>query len=181
MRDVEKTGETVEAMTRSAQESTRIMRDYVVRAQELNTRFVQRAFEVWIDASRRQTQLSQTVVRRLYGNVEDQTGAFEGLLNDWANTHAGVFAPFGFYGEGLEKVTRNVTRMPAFVTQVATRGRANSGLPIEGYDEMNVAAISGRLDSLSEEELRRIRDYEKRNKNRETLIEWLDRKIRANV
>jgi hypothetical protein len=71
MRDVEKTGETVEAMTRSAQESTRIMRDYVVRAQELNTRFVQRAFEVWIDASRRQTQLSQTVVRRLYGNVED--------------------------------------------------------------------------------------------------------------
>jgi hypothetical protein len=71
--------------------------------------------------------------------------------------------------------------MPAFVTQVATRGRANSGLPIEGYDEMNVAAISGRLDSLSEEELRRIRDYEKRNKNRETLIEWLDRKIRANV
>ena len=45
---------------------------------------------------------------------------------------------------------------------------------------MNVGEISGRLDSLTEEELKRVRDYEKRNKNRDTLIEQLDRKIRAN-
>jgi hypothetical protein len=51
--------------------------------------------------------------------------------------------------------------------------------PIEGYDEMNVGEISGRLDGLSEEELKRVRDYERRNKNRDTLIEQLDRKIKA--
>jgi hypothetical protein len=53
------------------------------------------------------------------------------------------------------------------------------GVPIEGYDELNVGEISGRLDSLSEEELKKVRDYEKRNKNRDTLIEQLDRKIGA--
>ncbi len=179
-RNIENMGRTVETMTRTAQESTRIVTDYVVQAQELNTRFVQRAFETWIDASRRQTELSQTMVQRLYGNAEDQTDAFQGLLNDWANAYAGFFfAPFGLYREGLENVTRNVTRMPAVVTQVA--GTVNGGLPIEGYDELNVDEISGRLDSLSEEELKKVRDYEKRNKNRDTLIEQLDRKIKANA
>jgi hypothetical protein len=122
------------------------------------------------------------MVQRLYGNAEDQADNFQGLLDDWANAYAGVFfAPFGFYREGLETAARDVTRMPAVVTQIATRGTANGGVPIAGYDEMNVAEISGRLDGLSEEQLRRVRDYEKRNKNRDTLIEQIDRKIRANA
>jgi hypothetical protein len=175
-RNIENIGKTVETMTRTTQESARIMTDYVVQAQELNTRFAQRAFETWIDASRRQTKLSQTMVQRLYGKAEDQSDAFQGLLNDWANAYAGFFfAPFGVYREGLE----NVTRMPV-VTQVTTGGTVNGGLPIEGYDELNVGEISDRLDSLSEEELKKVRDYEKRNKNRDTLIEQFDRKIRAN-
>ena len=33
---------------------------------------------------------------------------------------------------------------------------------------------------LSAEQLRKVREYEKHNKNRETLIEQIDRKIRAN-
>ena len=175
-RNIENIGKTVETMTRTTQESARIMTDYVVQAQELNTRFAQRAFETWIDASRRQTELSQTMVQRLYGKAEDQSDAFQGLLNDWANAYSGFFfAPFGFYREGLE----NVTRMPV-VTQVTTGGTVNGGLPIEGYDELNVGEISDRLDSLSEEELKKVRDYEKRNKNRDTLIEQFDRKIKAN-
>jgi hypothetical protein len=175
-RNIENMGKTIQTMTRTTQESARIMTDYVVQAQELNTRLAQRAFETWIDASRRQTELSQTMVQRLYGKAEDQSDAFQGLLNDWANAYAGFFfAPFGFYREGLE----NVTRMPV-VTQVTTGGTVNGGLPIEGYDELNVGEISDRLDSLSEEELKKVRDYEKRNKNRDTLIEQFDRKIRAN-
>ena len=51
--------------------------------------------------------------------------------------------------------------------------------PIEGYDEMNVEEISGRLDGLSVEELQLVRDYEELNKKRETLLERMDRKIRA--
>jgi uncharacterized protein YukE len=51
--------------------------------------------------------------------------------------------------------------------------------PIEGYDEMNVEEISGRLDGLSVEELQLVRDYEETTKKRETLLERMDRKIRA--
>ena len=51
--------------------------------------------------------------------------------------------------------------------------------PIEGYDEMNVEEISERLDGLSVEELQLVRDYEELHKKRDTLLEQLDRKIRA--
>jgi hypothetical protein len=51
--------------------------------------------------------------------------------------------------------------------------------PIAGYDEMNVEEVSGRLNDLSVEELQRVRDYEERNKRRDTLLEQMDRKIRS--
>jgi hypothetical protein len=54
-----------------------------------------------------------------------------------------------------------------------------STFPISGYDEMNEEEISNHFDDLSVEELRQVRDYEERNKKRETLLEQMDRKIRA--
>ena len=39
--------------------------------------------------------------------------------------------------------------------------------------------ISARLSALSAEDLREVRDYEERTKNRETILEQLDRRIRG--
>ena len=51
--------------------------------------------------------------------------------------------------------------------------------PIEGYEEMNVEEISGRLSDLSVEEVQQVRDYEELNEKRQTLLERMDRKIRS--
>jgi hypothetical protein len=61
----------------------------------------------------------------------------------------------------------------------AERAAEAVAFPIEGYDEMNVEEISKRLGGLSVEELQLVRDYEELNKRRETLLEQMDRKIRA--
>src|SRR5215216_5923583 len=57
--------------------------------------------------------------------------------------------------------------------------RATAEVPIEGYDEMNVSEVAQQLDSLSADELQRVRDYERRNKNRETLLGQIDQRINA--
>jgi hypothetical protein len=44
---------------------------------------------------------------------------------------------------------------------------------------LTVDEISERLDGLSTEQLKQVREYEKQNKDRETLIEQIERKIRA--
>jgi hypothetical protein len=44
---------------------------------------------------------------------------------------------------------------------------------------LNVKEIGDRLDGMTAAEIRTVREYEKRNKNRETLIEQFDRKLKA--
>ncbi len=61
----------------------------------------------------------------------------------------------------------------------AQEGLRSAQFPIEGYDELTVDELSGRLEGLTVEELRVVRDHEERTKNRDTILEQLDRKIRS--
>src|SRR5918993_1574539 len=61
----------------------------------------------------------------------------------------------------------------------AQEGLRSAQFPIEGYDELTVEEISGRIGNLSIDDLRMVRDYEECNKSRETVLEQLDRRIRS--
>ena len=61
----------------------------------------------------------------------------------------------------------------------AKEGLKDAQFPIEGYDELTVEEISGRIGGLSADDLRVVRDHEERTKNRETVLEQLDRRIRG--
>jgi outer membrane biosynthesis protein TonB len=66
-------------------------------------------------------------------------------------------------------------------TEVAARDAQESAgtasFPIEGYDAMNKGEVSERLDGLSAEELKRVRRYEKQNKDRGSLRKEMKQKI----
>ena len=68
--------------------------------------------------------------------------------------------------------------------QVAQSGayaaqRVATGVHIRDYDEMNVSEVVEQLDNLSVEELQATRAYERNNKNRDSLLEQIDRRITA--
>lgn len=79
----------------------------------------------------------------------------------------------------LGAVTDATGRTLGATAEGAEQAAEAAVFPIAGYDEMNVEEISGRLGDLSIEELQLVRDYEERNKKRETLLEQMDRKVRA--
>jgi hypothetical protein len=63
-------------------------------------------------------------------------------------------------------------------TEGAKQARKGAQVPpIEGFDELNVGEVEKKLGDLSEDELREVRDYEKDNANRKTLLEQIDRKL----
>jgi hypothetical protein len=74
--------------------------------------------------------------------------------------------------EETQKSTEVVAKDAQKSTETAT-------FPIEGYDEMNVGEVSERLDGLSVEELKRVRKYEKRNKDRGSLRKEMKQKIKT--
>jgi hypothetical protein len=194
-KNVEKMGDTAQEMTRSAQRTAQIFSGYLTEAQEINTEFARRATETWIEAFRKQTELNQRMVQRLYGEAEGQSGAFQGLVQDWMRVYSvPFFNPFGaenpfvkgnpfadYFRQGVETATRNAERVTNMTQRATAAGivSTNGGFPIAGYDDKNVAEISSMLDGLSEEQLRTVREYERRHKNRDSLIEQIDRKIKA--
>jgi len=52
------------------------------------------------------------------------------------------------------------------------------GLPIERYDHLTVAQVTPRLDDLSHTQLRVIERHERAHKNRSTLLQQIERRIR---
>ena len=49
--------------------------------------------------------------------------------------------------------------------------------PILEYDELNVAQIQTRLSDLTPAQLRKVRDHEKRNANRKTILNAIEKKL----
>jgi hypothetical protein len=77
--------------------------------------------------------------------------------------------------------TEDVLRQTEKVTREAElRTAVFAALQTTDYEGLNVEEVSKRIEGLPTEELKKVREFEKQNKNRETLIEQIDRKIRAN-
>jgi hypothetical protein len=52
-----------------------------------------------------------------------------------------------------------------------------SSFPIAGYDDLTAAQVSERLDGLTPAQLRTVRDHERRNANRKSVLAAVDRKL----
>jgi uncharacterized protein (TIGR02271 family) len=80
------------------------------------------------------------------------------------------------------KINRKASLLVEGKRQRVTKTKAakanRGGLLLEGYDALTVEEAKKKIGGLSEEELKKIRSYEKKHKNRKTLIEQLDRKIK---
>jgi hypothetical protein len=59
-------------------------------------------------------------------------------------------------------------------------GRSDAeGLPIEEYDSLTVSQVTQRLRELSLEEVEQLRDYEAENRNRRSIMQRFETRIRA--
>ena len=77
--------------------------------------------------------------------------------------------------------TEDVMRQTEKVTREAElRTAVLAALKTTDYEGLTVEEVSKRIEGLSTEQLKKVREFEKNHKNRDTLIEQIDRKIRAN-
>ncbi len=79
--------------------------------------------------------------------------------------------------ERTDKVLRQTEKA---TREAELRAAVYSALGTTDYDGLSVDEVSRRIDGLPAEQLKKVREFEKNNKNRETLVAQIDRKIRAN-
>jgi hypothetical protein len=165
MATMEKTNKAAERLAKATGDSYKTVIDHSVALQERNVRFAQGLVDASIEEFRAQAESNQSVAGELVDRAERQRDAFRTLIEESVNAYTDMaYAPFAYFRQGLRLVETEVI---------------GDGFPIPNYDEMNVVEIRERLDGLTAAQIREIREYEKRNKNRESLIDQFDRKLRA--
>jgi hypothetical protein len=124
---------------------------YLSGQAEQQQQSLQQTAQQWMEQAQQQRQTFQQ-------QAKEQQQSFQQMTQEVLSTYSQLFnIPLSYAKEGLR----------------------SAQFPIEGYDELTVEEVSARLDALSIEDLREVRDYEERTKNRETVLEQLDRRIRA--
>jgi hypothetical protein len=132
-------------------------------------------------------QLLNTPGSYLSGQAEQQQQTFQQTAQQWMEQAQQQRQTFQQQAQEQQKSFQQMTQevlgsysqLFNIPLSYAQQGLRDAQFPIEGYDEMNVEEVSARLGALSTEELREVRDYEERNKNRDTILEELDRRIRS--
>ncbi len=172
---MDKVGEAAQTMSRTTYKSAYTAMDYALKAQEINTKLLQQTSQAWIDGFRYQAKLSQGMAQVFFGQ--------------WGNGLASMPRPTPVVEPSVQWQSRSeVTAEPAtndaqknteIAAKDAQKNTETATFPIEGYDEMNVGEVSERLDDLSVEELKRVRKYEKDNKNRRSLRKEMKQKIKT--
>jgi hypothetical protein len=77
--------------------------------------------------------------------------------------------------ELLAEIVRRAISAPAERVKRAITGEDE--FPVAGYDDLTAAEIVSRLGELQAPDLRRVRDYERRNANRKTVLAALDQRL----
>jgi hypothetical protein len=124
---------------------------YLSGQAEQQQQTIQQTAQQWMEQAQQQQQTFQQ-------QAQEQQQSFQQMTQELMSTYSQLWnIPLSYAKEGLR----------------------DARFPIEGYDELTVEEVSARLGTLSEEDLREVRDYEERNKNRETILEQLYRRIRS--
>ncbi len=201
MDKMNKMGETAHTMTRTTQKSAYTAMDNALKAQEINTKLLQQTSQAWIDGFRYQAKLSQGMAQAFFGQWGN---AFASMTHEALRVQRqsrsevtepatnGAQKNTEIDAKDAQKKTETVAKdtqkvekaaeEPQKSTEIAAKdaqkNTETATFPIDGYDEMNVGEVSERLDGLSVDELKRVRQYEKQNKGRGSLRKEMKQKIK---
>jgi hypothetical protein len=81
--------------------------------------------------------------------------------------------------EATERTEEVLRRTEETTRQAELKAAVFGALKTTNYEDLTVEDIVKQLDGLTIQQLEQVREYEKQNKDRETLIEQIDRKIRT--
>jgi hypothetical protein len=121
-------------------------------------------------------QLLNTPGSYLSGQAEQQQQTLQQTAQQWMEQAKEQQQSFQ---QMTQEVLGSYSQLFNIPISNAKEGLRDARFPIEGYDGLTVEEVTSRLGALSVEDLREVRDYEERTKNRETILEQLDRRIRS--
>jgi polyhydroxyalkanoate synthesis regulator phasin len=162
--------QSVQAFREALEKSVTISRD---RLQEVIDDAVKRGRMTRGDAE----EMVGRLVTRGRDQADDLLGQLERLLAQVREAPDRARQQVGGRAQKARKKAVSAVDKPLAGADRVRRAARVPGFPITAYDQLSVRQIDRRLQGLSRAQLRRVRDYERRNKARKSLLRSLDRKL----
>jgi polyhydroxyalkanoate synthesis regulator phasin len=164
--------ESVQAFREALEKSVTISRE---RLQDVVDDAVRRGRMTRGDAE----ELVGRLVTRGRDQAEDLLSQLERILSQLREAPGRARQEVGGRAERARKRAVKAVDKPLAGADRVRRAARVPGFPITAYDQLTIRQIDRRLQELSRAELRRVRDYERQNKGRKSLLRSLDRKLQS--
>ena len=163
--------QSVQSFRDALEKSVTISRD---RLQEVVDDAVRRGRMTRGDAD----EMIGRLVTRGRDQAEDLLSQLERLLAQARDAPGRARKQAGTHAQKARKRAVKAADKPLAGADRVRRAARVPGFPISAYDQLTVRQIERRLQELSPAQLRKVRDYERSNKARKSLLSSLDRKLK---
>ena len=116
-------------------------------------------------------QIGRLQTQDAIAELESAVGRSASQTRRLARARVGRVASAARHAPGTDRALRAVDR----ARRAAGLG---SAFPISGYEELTAAQVKGRLGDLTAAELRKVRDHERRNANRKSILAAIEKQLR---
>lgn len=182
-------------LAKLGEQNTRAVRDFWASSMRLmglgqrNAQFLQSWMTGGADYLRNQAEHNQQAAEAFAKSARAQQEGLRKLGEDWVGLSQELASTTRSYVEegahnaqqatrqGLQAVQETAEQADEMARSAEHAGTIGSDLPIRNYDNLSVNEAGQRLNGLSNEQLEKVRAYEKQHKNRDTLVEQIERKI----
>jgi polyhydroxyalkanoate synthesis regulator phasin len=142
----------------------------------VTARDAQRITSGLVKRGQRQTTDVLKDLEQLIGRGRDEIGGRTAGARKAAGGAAGKARKEASGARG--RAVRTASPALAQVDRVRRTAGVGPNFPITGYDKLNATQIQSRLKDLTPAQLRKVRDYEKRNATRKTILNAIESKLR---
>src|SRR5215210_5163360 len=177
--------EAAEQFTDALVQSYKTVAERGASAQEQGAQVTEVFFNQAINNLRAQAEENRQASDQLAEQQQRQADAAQTLTRESVDAYMYFMDSMFSYWQGATHTAERAAE-PAPSSSTPSTGESTTRsqpsdeqLPLENYDMLNANAVIDRIEKLSVEDIERLRDYEARNKNRRSVLERMDARIRV--
>jgi polyhydroxyalkanoate synthesis regulator phasin len=165
-----------------AEQSVQAFRDALEKSVTISRERLQEVVDDAVKRGRMTRGDAEEMVNRLVSRGRDQAEdlrkQLDGALAQLREAPDRARREVGGRAESARKRAVKAVDRPLAGADRVRRVARVPGFPITAYDQLSIRQIDRRLQELSPAQLRKVRDYERRNKARKGVLRSLDRKLK---
>jgi hypothetical protein len=181
----QKVNEAAEQFTDALVESFKAVADRGASAQDRGAQLTKIFFNQTINNLRTQTEENRRAIQKLADQQQRQADAAQNLTRESVDIYMNFMDSMFSYWQGASQTAQGaaepapITSTPSTAESTQRSQSSDEELPLENYDKLNGNEVIDRIEKLDAQDIERLREYEARNKNRQSVLERMDARIRA--